>query len=177
MWKKEAESSSMRIWKNSATNSECHQTMCFKDKDGNEWWEFDNLMTIPFTRSFAATKVTSLYALGLTMADMDSFILKHKETLKGTSPEKYEMAYAELLDLETRVKTAADPIKQLSSLVCVYFTINDELIDSFLGDVQLKKMELLEADPQMNTFFLKRQIELIEGYKTILSSTLPIVLQ
>lgn len=175
MWKLESETNSTRVYRNSTTNSECKQTMCYTDHDGNLWWEFIDLISIPFTRSFAATKITSLYSLGLTMEDVNAFLGKHKATLKSADGEKYERAYAELLDFESKIKAAADPIRQMTSLVCVYFTMNDEPIDSFMNEMQLKKMSLLEVNPYMHSFFLSRQIELLERYKNSLSPVSPTV--
>lgn len=164
-----------RIYKNSATNSECVQQMCYTDKEGNKWFEFTDLISIPFTRSFAANKVTSLYSLGITPDDANQYFTKHKSTLRSKDDgEKYELAYAETLEFERKFKQATDPVFQMSSLVCVYFTINDEPIDSFSGDIQLKKMILLEAEPQMHNFFLSRQITLIEKLQATLNKTSPI---
>lgn len=178
MWSLKSENGNQRIYKNSTTNSECIQTKCYTDHEGNAWWEFNDLITLPFTRAFAAHKVTSLFALGLTPDDTNQFFTKHKATLRSKDTgEKYEQAYAELLEFENKFKSATDPVKQMSSLVCVYFTMNDEPIDSFSGDVQLKKMSLLEADPQMHNFFLQRQITLIEKSQAFLNPLSQIVSQ
>lgn len=173
MWQLHSDQNGKRIYKNSSTNSECIQQLCYTDKEGNKWYEFIDLVTIPFTRTFAANKISSLYALGLSMEDANNFFAKHKATLKSKDVgEKYEQAYAEVLEFENKFKTATDPVKQMSSLVCVYFTINDEPIDSFVQQLQLQKMSLLENDFDMHSFFLTRQITLIENYKSSLSSTL-----
>lgn len=176
MWRLEKETKKEKVYRNSVTNSECKQALSYVDKEGNTWWEFTDLVAMPFTRNFAATKITSLYTAGLTTEDVIQFISKQKAILKSKdSGEKYEQAYAEILDFENKVKNASDPIRQMSSLVCVYFTINDEPIDAFLNDTQLQKISLLEADANMHSFFLKRQIVLIENYKTFLSSISQIV--
>lgn len=169
MWKLQSEKDGKRIYKNSVTNSECIQNKCYTDQEGNTWFEFADLISLPFTRNFAANKVTSLFALGLTPDDANQFFTKHKATLRSKDiGEKYEQAYAETLEFENKFKSATDPVKQMSSLVCVYYTMNDEPIDSFNGDVQLKKMSLLEADPEMHAFFLTRQIALIERSQAFL---------
>lgn len=172
MWQLQSDKDGKRIYRNSVTNSECVQNKCYTDHEGNTWFEFTDLITLPFTRNFAANKVTSLFSLGLTPDDANQFFTKHKSTLRSKdNGEKYEQAYAETLDFENKFKSATDPVKQMSSLVCVYFTINDEPIDSFSGDIQAKKMSLLEADPAMHAFFLARQIVLIEKYQAFLNQT------
>lgn len=153
-----------RTYTNSATGSKCETSKVYTDNQGNDWYGFADLMQIPYTRQFSATKVSSLYALGLSKDDLNTFLTKHKATLKSNDPEKYEKAYAELLEFQNMVENATDPIKQLSSLVCVYYMLSDEIIDSFENSTQLRKLSILEADPNAHAFFLSRQIEDIESY-------------
>lgn len=169
MWELFKDENNTRIYKNSATHSECNQTMCYTDKDGNKWWTFEELTSIPYTRHFAATKIISLYTLGLSKDDLNSHISGLKTILKSQDKEKYEKAYALVIDFESKANNATDAIKQMSSLVCVYFTLNDEPIDSFDKGLQMKKMSLLEADIDMHIFFLRRQIDTIERYKNFLN--------
>lgn len=164
MWTLKNDENNKRIYSNSLTGSMCTQTMCYTDKDGNKWFQFDDLMSLPYTRTFAATKISSLYALGLSKDDLNNHITGLKNVLKSTDPERFEKAYANVLDFETKANNATDAIKQMSSLVCVYFTMNDEPIDSFDNNLQIKKMSLLEADADMHHFFLKLQIQATENY-------------
>jgi hypothetical protein len=164
MWQLKSATDNKRIFHNTATGSACTQSMVYTDKDGNNWFSFDDLNSIPYTRTFAATKISSLYALGLSKDDLTGFITKQKAILKSTDPEKYEKAFALLLDFEGKANNATDAVKQMSSLVCVYFTINDEPIDSFEGNIQAKKMSLLEADVDAHAFFLTLLIDLTERY-------------
>lgn len=170
MWKLTTDNDNKRLYVNSATNSQCSQTMVYTDKDGNKWWEFESLTSIPYTRNFAATKITSLYSLGLSKDDLTGHISGLKTILKSTDKEKYEKAFAMVLEFESKADNATDAIKQMSSLVCVYFTMNDEPIDSFDQNLQIKKMGLLEADIEAHTFFLNRQIDSTERYMNFLNS-------
>jgi hypothetical protein len=174
MWQLKSEQDNKRTFYNSATGSQCTQSHGYTDKEGNQWFSFDDLTQIPYTRNFAATKISSLYALGLSKDDLSGFISKQKAILKSTDPEKYEKAFALLLDFEGKAANATDAIKQMSSLVCVYFTINEEPIDSFDGNLQQKKMSLLEADIDMHSFFLNMLIDLTERsmiFSNLLSQT------
>lgn len=164
MWNLESEASDKRTYVNSQTGSRCITSKVYVDKEKNNWWAFEDLFTIPYTRNFAATKISSLYALGLSKDDLSSHINGLKEILKSQDKEKYEKAFALVLDFEGKAENATDPIKQLSSLVCVYYMINDEAIDSFDGSLQLRKMQLLESDPVAHSFFLKLQMQDIETY-------------
>lgn len=164
MWVLSTDENNQRTYTNSTTGGKCIQNMCYTDRQGNRWWEFSDLMTLPFTRNFAATKVSSLYALGLSKDDLSAHTSGLKAILKSADPEKYEKAFALVLDFEKKAENATDAVKQVSSLVCVYFTLNDEPIDSFEGNLQLKKMSILENDPEAHSFFLTRWIETIEDY-------------
>lgn len=181
MWKATTETylteppTTQRVYTNSVTGSKCTQTEVHTDKEGNKWYSFDDLSAIPYTRNFAATKISSLYALGLSKDDLNAHITGLKKILKSADPDKYEKAYASVLDFESKAASATDAIKQMSALVCVYFTMNDEGIDSFDGNLQIKKMAILEADPEMHNFFLSRQIDLIERYTTRLNQISQIV--
>ena len=170
MWKLESSSDNKRVYMNAATGSKCETTNTYTDKEGNKWWSFLDLTSMPYTRSFAATKITSLYALGLSKDDLTSHISGLKTILKSTDADKYEKAYANVLDFESKASNATDAIKQMSSLVCVYHLLNDELIDSFDNALQIKKMGLLESDPEMHNFFLRYQISITEKYTKFLNT-------
>jgi hypothetical protein len=169
MWQLKVDQENKRRFQNSATGSQCTQSRVYTDKEGNEWFAFDDLTSIPYTRNFAATKISSLYALGLSKDDLAGFISKQKAILKSNDQEKYEKAFALLLDFEGKANNATDAVKQMSSLVCVYFTLNDEPIDSFENNLQIKKMSLVEADIEMHAFFLNMLIDLTEHYTTSLN--------
>lgn len=176
MWKLINQVDNTRHYENATTGSKCTTARVYLDKEGNEWWGFEDLMAMPYTRNFAAVKINSLFALGLTRDDITLHIDGLKTILKSDDPEKYEKAFSNILDFETKAAMAADPVKQQSSLVCVYYLLNDEPIDSFLNHLQLIKISLLEADINMHGFFLKRQIDLIENYTTRLNLLSQIVL-
>lgn len=163
MWKVESDLNGKRTYVNSS-GSKCVQSLCYKDKEGNDWYSFDDLLTLPYTRNFAATKVTSLYALGLSKDDLTSHIDGLKAILKSKDQDKYERAYANVLDFEAKAENATNSIKQMTALACVYFTINDEAIDTFDGSLQAKKLAMMEADPVMHSFFLSKQMQITEDY-------------
>ncbi len=164
MWKLNNEQPNKRVFVNSVTGSQCTQDQVSIDKEGNSWWAFTDLISIPYTRQFAATKISSLYALGLSKDDLSQHINGLKTILKSNDKDKYEKAFANILDFENKANNATDAVKQMSSLVCVYFTLNDEMIDSFDNNLQIRKMSILEADINLHSFFLKKLTDLTEHY-------------
>ncbi len=176
MWKLESEiPKDYRVYRNAVTNSICKQEFKYEDQEKNSWYSFTDLAQLPYTRQFAAQKVTSLYTLGLSKEDLKRHTDGLKSLLKSNDSEKYEKAYALVLDFENKAANATDAVKQLSALVCVYFTLNDEPIDSFEDSLQIKKMALLEANPEMHNFFLQEQIRLTETYTNSLNALLQTV--
>lgn len=170
MWKLIKEENNHRTFVNTTTNSQSSQVMAYVDPDGNKWWSFEDMAAIPFTRQMAATSIQALYTLGLSKDDLSNHINGLKKVLKSDDKEKYEKAFAMVIDFETKSSMATDAIKQISSMVCIYNTLNDEEIDSFDKKLQLKKMSMLEADVNGHVFFLKKQTEALERYNNFLNS-------
>lgn len=165
MWKLSEEKEGKRIYVNSLTGSKSEQDFVQEDKEGNKWYHFRDLTSIPHVRKFAAMKISSLYTLGLSKEDLNHFISSMKTILKSQDSERYEKAYGTLLDFQSKAENATDAIKQMSALTCIYFTMNDEDIDSFDQALQAKKMAILEASPELHGFFLERQMEMNERYQ------------
>ncbi len=176
MWQLISDNTDKRIYSNPATGSKINMNMVYIDKDSNKWWLFDDLTAMPYTRQFAATKVSSLYALGLTKDDLSVHVNGLKTILKSDDPEKYEKAYANIIEFESKANVATDAIKQMSALVPVYFTFNDEDIDSFENNLQIRKMSLLEADSTMHSFFLNLQLTATERFLQVSKMLSQIVL-
>lgn len=176
MWKLSSEQDGKREYVNGTTGSKCHTSKVYSDKEGNTWYSFADLMTLPYTRNFAATKISSLYALGLSKDDLSTHVSGLKTILKSADPDRYEKAYANVLEFETKAANATDAVKQMSSLVCVYFLLNDEGIDSFDNALQIRKMGLLEADPEMHSFFLTLQVDAMSRYTQALKALSEIAL-
>jgi hypothetical protein len=164
MWNLITNNGEKRLYRNTLTGSEVSTSMVYEDEQKNKWWSFDNLFTLPFMRQFAATKISSLYQIGLSKDDLTNFIQVMRTTLKLVDPEKYEKAFGYLLQFEEKVNDATNAIKQISSLVCVYNMLNDERIDIFDQQVQYEKMKILEVDLNAQSFFLTAQIQRTETY-------------
>lgn len=164
MWELSNDIGNTREYTNATTGSRCTTTKVYTDREGNDWYCFDNLMNLPYTRSFAANMITALFALGLSKDDLSNHVNSLKSILKSTDQDKYEKAYAAVLDFESKAANATDAIKQMSGLTCVYFMLADENIDSFGNADQIRKMAIIAADTDMHNFFLSKQTDLIERY-------------
>jgi hypothetical protein len=164
MWQLTSETDIKRNYRNDATGTTCSTSYVYTDVEGNRWFTFDNLFTLPFMRQFAATKISSLYQIGLSKEDIEGHINGLKTTLKSTDTDKYEKCYALVLDFESKFQDATNVIKQISALVCVYNMLEDERIDVFEPEVQERKKQILDVDLNAQAFFLRSQIERTEIY-------------
>jgi hypothetical protein len=144
----------VRTYKNSLTGTELTTSSVYKDKSGHVWHVFDDLFSLPFIRHMAAKRVLDLYGNGLALIDVKSISEQLKAILKSNHVEKYERAYAKIMELENLAETMADPVKQCIGLCTVYTLLDDERPDTYLQpDVNLK-LSLLNLDIDAQTFFL-----------------------
>jgi hypothetical protein len=144
-----------RIYRNEQTGSELVTYQLYKDKAGNTWWTFEDLFTLPFIRQLAAKRVLDLYGHGLAIADIKAYATQLKTLLRGTESDKYERAYAKVLEMEDLTEKQADPVKQCIGLCTVYLLLNDERPDVYAPPEQAVKMSHLALDLDAQAFFLR----------------------
>lgn len=143
-----------RVYRDTSTDTEVVTYLLKTDKQKNTWWTFEDLFTLPFIRQLSAKKVLDLYGHGLTLDDIKTLTAQVKANLRSDSPEKYELAYAKVLELENLTETMADPVKQCIGLCTVYILLNDEMPDVWTNHVSSLKMSLLGLDSDLQAFFL-----------------------
>lgn len=167
----------VRRYKNSMTGNDLTTYQLYTDKFGNTWWTFEDLFALPFIRQLTAKKVLDLYGNGLTMDDVKSITVQLKTILRSDSGERYEHAYAKVLELENLTETMADPVKQCMGLCTVYVLFNDEMPDAWSNHVTSQKMTVLANDLEAQSFFLnwwtdimRRSGKVLKGLSRIAST-------
>lgn len=158
----------VRIYKNSLTESELITFLLRKDIFGNSFWAFEDLFSIPFIRQSAAKKVLDLYGHGLHLDDIKKLTGEAKIILKATGPDKYEQAFAKILELENLSETLGDPVKQCLGLCTVYLLFNDEVPDVWNNTINGQKMTAMTNDPDSQAFFLSWWIDTTKGFGNLL---------
>ncbi len=143
-----------RVYKNTITGTEVVTYRLHVDRVGNTWWTFEDLFALPFIRQLAAKKVLDLYGNGLSLDDVKSISSQLKTILKAQDPERYERAFAKVLELENLAEMMADPVKQCMGLCTVYLLMNDEQPDAWTGQVTAAKMTVMAMDVEAQSFFL-----------------------
>jgi hypothetical protein len=166
-----------KIYKNTITGTECTMYLLRTDIFGNKWWSFEDLFTLPFIRQLSAKKVLDLYGHGLAMEDIKLITGQLKSVLKSNDVEKYEKAYAKVLELDNLTETLADPVRQCMGLCTVYLLFNDEFPDAWSNEIVSKKMTAMAQDIESQAFFLnwwigvmKQSGQVLKGLSQIAST-------
>jgi len=158
-----------RIYRNDETSTEIVMTKLYKDGQGHTWWGFDDLLTLPFIRQMAAKRVIELYGNGLSIDDIKQYTAQLKVYLKNhQDPERYEKAYAKVLEIEQLTDMTADPVRQSLGLCTVYLLIDDERPDIYNQQTQNLKMSSLAMDIDAQAFFLRWWTDSIQRYGNLL---------
>lgn len=144
----------VRYYENQRTGSELTTYHLHTDQQKNDWWTFQDLFALPFIRQVAAKRVLDLYGHGLALEDIKSISGQMKTILKTNSPDKYELLFAKILELENLSETMADPVKQSMGLCTVYLLLNDEIPDEYTQQVTNQKMTIMALDIDAQSFFL-----------------------
>jgi hypothetical protein len=144
----------VRVYRNTTTDTVVETYLLLKDPQGNLWWTFLDLFSLPFIRQLAAKKVLDLYGHGLRIEDIKAITSQVKATLRSDSPEKYDLAMAKVLELENLTDATADPVKQCIGLCTVYLLLNEESPDVWTNTESSAKMGLLSLDASLQAFFL-----------------------
>lgn len=153
-----------RTYTSTVTGTDVTTKLIYTDKNGMDWWTFEDLLNIPFIRKKAAEKASDLYGRGFTNDDLKAFIEMQKITLKGSDSDKYERAYSEILQLEKIVETTIDPIKESLSLCTIYILGNEERIDTFSFRDAEEKISSWALDLDSQAFFLTYFLDGIVNY-------------
>lgn len=167
-----------RVYVNSQTGAECVTQELYKDKMNRVWFGFVDLFKIPYIRVAFSQHISNLFGVGLTKEDLGKWCNELKTTLKnGNDPERYEKAYASILNTEALINSMADPVKQHLSLCTVYVLREDEKIDVFSEELAGSKMKDWAMDLQAQSFFLNWHLEHIQRYTENWKNTLEIASQ
>lgn len=153
-----------RIYRNQITGSECVTYLLHTDRNGNKWWAFEDLFTLPFIRQLTAKKVIDLYGHGLALDDIKQMTGQIKSILRSSDGEKYDKAMAKVLELENLSETMADPVKQCMGLCTVYLLLNEEMPDAYQNSVTAQKMTLMAMDLDLQAFFLSWWTGIMSSY-------------
>lgn len=167
-----------RTYVNTDTGTEISTYHLYTDMLRQRWWTFEDLFGIPMIRQMAAKKVVDLYGHDLSLQDILAHTTELKGLLRSTDAEKYEKAYAKVLELETLSRAMADPVKQCIGLCTVYLLLDDEDPAVYFQPTQNRKLSTLALDVDAQAFFLswwtdhmRQSGRLLKGLSQIVSNS------
>ncbi len=147
-----------RLYIHAITGSECRLNLLITDKDGRGWWGFQDLFNMPIMRQMLSKTISDLFNVGLTATDLKGWIARQKAILKPADgkvdPERYEKAYAQVLNMENLIAATTEPATQYLTMATIYVLSDDENIEHFTHEKVAQKLKLWEVDEELAAFFL-----------------------
>jgi hypothetical protein len=124
----------------------------FIDDDGDEWFQYANIMTIPARRAIAAEIATRFAEMNMTNESMTVFIDSMKKAANnGNIVELFHL----LSEIEFRLTYIGEE-NTLIELAACYFVLNGEDESDFSDVWKAKKIEKIKSSGRSKDFFLER---------------------
>lgn len=142
------------------TGSQIPLKAIFVDKEGRNWYEFENPMTIPAKRAIAAEVATKMQEMNLTKEVLLELMAKMKDYAnKGQIVE----LFAILNEIEFRMNFIAEE-ETLINLAASYFVIDGEDETDFSEVDKVKKVNYIKENKEAFNFFVQRAFEYTSNY-------------
>ena len=132
----------------------------FIDKEGRNWYEFENPMTIPAKRAIAAEVATKMQEMNITKETLLELMAKMKE---HANQGKIVDLFAILNEIEFRLNFIAEE-DTLINLAAAYFVIDGEDETDFSEVDKIKKVTYIKENKEAFNFFVQRAFEYTTNY-------------
>ena len=142
------------------TGSQIPLNVIFVDKEGRNWYEFQNAMTIPAKRAIAAEVATKMQEMNLTKEVFLDLLAKMKEY---ANQGKIVDLFAILNEMEFRMNFIAEE-ETLINLAAAYFVIEGEDETDFSEVEKVKKVNYIKENKEAFNFFVQRAFEFTTNY-------------
>jgi hypothetical protein len=123
----------------------------YKDKFGNQWYEYANPMQIPAKRAIAAEVATRFADMSLTK---ENFLLLLAEMKKKANEGNVVELFNLLGEIEFRLNFIGEE-ETLKELAVCYYVIEGEDEADFTDLYREKKLDILKNDSEAKAFFLQ----------------------
>lgn len=158
--RKQQQNQSVKVESVVKTGSQIPLRAIFLDKDGRNWYEFENPMTIPAKRAIAAEVATKLQEMNLTKENLLELMAKMKEYAnKGQIVELFSILH----EIEFRLNFIAEE-ETLINLAACYFVIDGEDESDFSEVEKSKKIAYIKDNKEAFNFFVQRAFEYTTNY-------------
>lgn len=123
----------------------------YKDKFGNQWYEYVNPLQLPAKRAIAAEVATRFADMNLTR---DNLILLMNEMKKKANEGNIVELFNLLGEIEYRLTFLGEE-ETLKELAMCYYIIEGEDEADFTDLYRQKKLDVFRDDPDAKAFFIK----------------------
>lgn len=155
------ESETKRTYQSTITGTEVITSLLYTGTDGEKFWGFEDLFSIPTQRKIAAQRITDLFAAGVTKEEIQTSLSETKAFLKAND---YDNAITTIINLENNLSHSNDITKQANSLAAIYVLTDTERIDTINQSVIMSKIERWRTFEDEQSFFLTWLMNTIDGF-------------
>ncbi len=127
----------------------------YTDKFGNDWFEYQNNLSMPVKRTINAEVSTRFAEFNLTKSELKRLI---DEMKKRANDGNIVELFSILNEIEFRMNYAGEE-KTLLDLAICYFVCGNEDETQFTDNDQTRKREILMSDSDAKDFFLQKAFE------------------
>ena len=158
--RKQQQNESVKVESVVKTGSQIPVKAIFLDKEGRNWYEFENPMTIPAKRAIAAEVATKMQEMNITKENLIQLMGKMKEY---ANQGKIVDLFAILHEIEFRLNFIAEE-ETLINLAACYFVIEGEDETDFSEIDKIKKVNYIKDNKEAFNFFVQRAFEYTTNY-------------
>lgn len=142
------------------TNSSFNLKKVYTDNEGCNWYEFENMLTIPAKRAIAAEIATRFADMNLTKGQLTRlFAEMKKKANEGNIVELFHL----MAEIEFRLNYIGEETTLLELATC-YFVIDGEDATGYDDKHRQIKLDKFKDDPECHDFFLQRAFEYTINY-------------
>lgn len=161
--RKQQQNESVKVESVVKTGSQIPLKAIFLDKEGRNWYEFENAMTIPAKRAIAAEVATRMQEMNLTKNNLLELMAKMKDYAnKGQIVELFSILH----EIEFRLNFIAEE-ETLINLAACYFVIDGEDETDFSEVDKSKKIAYIKDNKEAFNFFVQRAFQYTTNYSNM----------
>lgn len=141
----------------------------YTDKFGNDWFQYENPLTIPAKRAIAAEVATRYAEMKLTRDEL-KLLMGHMKELGNKG--NFVDVFALINEIEFRVDQVAEENTLLELAMC-YFLLDGEDETDIDKQANARKMEIWSTDDDARGFFLEKSFQSTIQFSNMLEQDIP----
>jgi hypothetical protein len=141
----------------------------YTDKFGNDWFQYENPLTIPAKRAISAEVATRYAEMKLTRDEL-KLLINHMKELGNKG--NFVDVFAIINEIEFRVESLAEENTLLELAMC-YFLLDGEDETDIDKSANQRKMEIWSTDDDARGFFLEKSFQSTIQFSNMLESDIP----